>query len=258
MNIFGISVNIKLGYWKLILICIIGILLLGFFIWLISSYYIYKWLRMNIDRDYYYFNQYNNDCLDVLDKYGDYPIKRVYLVRQPITKFAKILLNLITFYKFEREMKKYMAATNKEVFFPQHTSIILEIQLPDKTRKKILVEKNNCLKLALNFRMSSDQDMKKIILQKKKFTINKLLDKTRNRIGNNIFFNWSICRNNCQTLTKEILVTLERFTESNKKFMYQNDFAQQIKFSEFSLHIMNSIINVCNTLENLLGRALYF
>ena len=99
--------------------------------------------------------------------------------------------------------------------------------------------------------------MKKISI-KKRYTINKLLDKTKKRIGNDIFFNWSICRNNCQTLTKEILITLERFSDANKKFIYQNDFAKQIKFSDFSLHIMNSIINICNTLENLIGRALYF
>ena len=102
MNIFGININIKLGYWKLILMCVICLLILGFFIWLVSSYYIYKWLKMSIDKDYYYFNQYNNDCSEILDTYGDYSIKRIYLVRQPITKFAKILLNLITFYKFEK------------------------------------------------------------------------------------------------------------------------------------------------------------
>jgi len=258
MNIFGININIKLGYWKLLLMCIICVLILGFFIWLISSYYIYKWLKMSIDKDYYYFNQYNNDCSEILDTYGDYNIKRIYLVRQPITKFAKILLNLITFYKFEREMKKYIATTKNAVFFPQHTSIIAEVELPDKTRKKILIEKNNCLKLALNFRISSKQDMRKISLMKKRYTINKLLDRTRKRIGNDIFFNWSICRNNCQTLTKEILITLERFSDTNKNFIYQKDFAKQIKFSEFSLHIMNSIINICNTLENLIGRAVYF
>jgi len=257
MNIFGININIKLGYWKLILICLMCIFILGFFIWITSSYYIYKWLKMSIDKDYYYFNEYNNDCSEILNTYGDYNIKRIYLVRQPITKFAKVLLNLITFYKFEREMKKYIATTNNSVFFPQHTSIIAEVELPDKTRKKILIEKNNCLKLALDFRISSKQDMKKISI-KKRYTINKLLDKTKNRIGSDIFFNWSICRNNCQALTKEILITLERFSDTNKKFIYQNDFAKQIKFSDFSLHIMNSIINICNTLENLIGRALYF
>jgi len=73
-----------------------------------------------------------------------------------------------------------------------------------------------------------------------------------------LFFNWSICRNNCQTLTKEILITLNKFTKKNKSFMFQNEFANQIKFSEFSLHIINTIINICNTFESFVGRTLYF
>jgi len=100
--------------------------------------------------------------------------------------------------------------------------------------------------------------MRKISIGRKKYTLNNLLEKTRVRVGNNMFFNWSICRNNCQMLTKEILITLNKFTKKNKKFMFQNEFANQIKFSEFSLHIINTIINLCNTFENLVGRTLYF
>ena len=152
----------------------------------------------------------------------------------------------------------YIKTTNNTVFFPQHTSVIIEIELPNKTRKQILIEKNNCLKLALDFRISNNQDMRKISIGRKKYTLNNLLEKTRVRVGNNMFFNWSICRNNCQMLTKEILITLNKFTKKNKKFMFQNEFANQIKFSEFSLHIINTIINLCNTFENLVGRTLYF
>ena len=88
--------------------------------------------------------------------------------------------------------------------------------------------------------------------------INNLLEKTRERVGNNMFFNWSICRNNCQMLTKEILITLNKFTKKNRIFMFQNEFAKQIKFSEFSLHIINTIINLCNTFETFIGRTIYF
>ena len=155
-------------------------------------------------------------------------------------------------------MNKDIKTTKNSVFFPQHTSIIIEIELPNKTRKQILIEKNNCLKLALDFRISNKQDMRKISIGRKKHTLNSLLENTRERIGNNIFFNFSICRNNCQTLTKEILITLNKFTNKNKKFMFQNEFTNQIKFSEFSLHIINTIINLCNTFENLVGRTILF
>ena len=43
---------------------------------------------------------------------------------------------------------------------------------------------------------------------------------------------------------------LNQFTKKYKAFIFQSEFANQIKFSEFSLHIINSIINICNTFEN--------
>ena len=256
MNLFNI--NISFSYWKFMILGCIALFFLGLIVWIICSYYTYKWFKMNIDKDYFYFNEYNSDCKAVLKEYGNFPIKRLYLVRQPITKFVKILLNIVTLYKFEQEMKKYIKTTNNDVFFPQHTSIIIEIELPNKTRKQILIEKNNCIKLALDFRISNKQDMCKISIGKNKYTLNNLLEKTRERVGNNMFFNWSICRNNCQMLTKEILITLKKFTKKNKNFMFQSEFANQIKFSEFSLHIINTIINLCNTFETFIGRTLYF
>ena len=233
MNLFNI--NISFSYWKFIILGCIALFFFGLIVWIICS-----------------------DCKAVLKEYGNFPIKRIYLVRQPITKFVKILLNIVTLYKFEQEMKKYIKTTNNDVFFPQHTSIIIEIELPNKTRKQILIEKNNCIKLALDFRISNKQDMCKISIGKNKYTLNNLLEKTRERVGNNMFFNWSICRNNCQMLTKEILITLKKFTKKNENFMFQSEFANQIKFSEFSLHIINTIINLCNTFETFIGRTLYF
>jgi len=135
-------------YWKLIIFAIL-LLIIGFIIWLICSYYVLKWLKKNIDMDIYYLNEYNADSRKILEKYGDYPIKRIYLVRQPITRFTKTLLNIITLYKFEREMKKYIE--NNASFFPFHTSIIIEVALPNNMRKRILIEKNNCIKLSAMF-----------------------------------------------------------------------------------------------------------
>jgi hypothetical protein len=213
---------------------------------------------MNIDKDYFYFNEYNTDCCDILEQYGNHSIKRIYLVRQPITKFNRTLINIITLYKFDREMKKYIESANKGDFLPHHTSIIIEIELPDKTRKNILIEKNNCIKFAVNFRVSDTQERRKISLGKNKYTLRTILGETRNRIGDNIFFNWQISRNNCQMLVKEILITLGKFTDKNKEFIFQDKLMQNIKISEFSLHIINSISNICNTLESIVGKTLYF
>jgi len=138
---FNTLFDISFSYWRVVIIGLIITLAATFIVWLVCSYYVLKWFKMNIDRDYFYFNEYNADCCNILENYGDYPIKRIYLVRQPITQTMKTLINILTLYKFEREMKKYIKLTNKGGFLVQHTSIIIEVELSDKTRKSILIEK---------------------------------------------------------------------------------------------------------------------
>ena len=58
-------------------------------------------------------------------------------------------------------------------------------------------------------------------------------------------------------LIKEILITVKKFTKINKKFMYQNGFAKELKISEFSLHIIRSLTNIVNLLENIVGTAIW-
>ena len=76
-----ITLNFTFSYWKIVIIGLFLTIVIGFILWLICSYYILKWFKQNIDRDYICFNEYNTDCNKVLDKYGDYPIKHIYLVR---------------------------------------------------------------------------------------------------------------------------------------------------------------------------------
>ena len=57
-----LNINISFSYWKLIILGCIALFFLGLIIWIICSYYTYKWFKMNIDKDYFYFNEYNSDC----------------------------------------------------------------------------------------------------------------------------------------------------------------------------------------------------
>jgi hypothetical protein len=155
-------------------------------------------------------------------------------------------------------MKTHIEKTNNSVFSPYHTSIMVEIELPNNTRKNILIEKNNCIKFASDFRVSDKQDMRKISIGKNKYTIKQVLEKTRGRIGNNAFFNWQINRNNCQMLIKEILITINKFTKKNEEFIFQHEFTKRFHKHEFSLHILNTVINIWNPLENILSKTLYF
>ena len=78
MNLFNI--NISFSYWKFMILGCIALFFLGLIIWIICSYYTYKWFKMNIDKDYFYFNKYNSDELTIVmaeinritKKYGNF------------------------------------------------------------------------------------------------------------------------------------------------------------------------------------------
>ena len=53
----------------------------------------------------------------------------------------KILINIITFNKFNLELEKIREEIGDDTFLPQHPFIVLEIELPDKSIKLIKVEK---------------------------------------------------------------------------------------------------------------------
>tara|TARA_B110000977_G_scaffold192903_1_gene267094 strand:+ start:1757 stop:2344 length:588 start_codon:yes stop_codon:yes gene_type:complete len=193
----------------------------------------------------------------MLEKYGEFSIKKIYLTRHPISTFMKTALNIVTLYKFDRELKKYVNKTKNDVFFPYHTSIIVEINLAKGKSKFIIIEKNNCIKLSSNFEIRCDHEFIDLKVKKKKYTLKKLLETTRKRIGDNKFFNWEIYKNNCQIIIKEILITLKKFDKKNKEFMYQSGFADELKINDLSLHIIRTLTNSVNFLENFLGKAIW-
>lgn len=251
------SLGIIRSRWKLLLAILFLVLVAGFVLLILTSFFIIKWMRIGIDEHNVYFNEYSSACKRMLQKYGNYPIRRLYLVRQPITKMARIFMNLITLNHFDDAVTKYIDSKDR-VFYPRHTFLIAEIKLPNNTRKSVLIEKNNCIKLAVDFHMREEQDVCRVQLDSKKHTIKSILERTRERIGNKEFFNWHICKNNCQMIIKEILITLNQFNAKRERFMYQADFANKLDFSDFSLHIINCIANTYNMIENYLGISLYF
>lgn len=235
-------------HWKLICISIIVLSIIAFLMWVVCSYYFLKWLKRNIDDDYFYFNEYTKASKKILERYGDCKIKHIYLCRKSITNFHLTLINLITFNRY----KNILTYEDKNsVFFPHHTSIIVELKLKNKRCKKILIEKNNYIRLDGNFKITDNEEMIKIKCRSKKYTIKQILNKTQERLGNDKFFNWHISKNNCQEFIKQFLITIDEYNDKNKLFIFQQELFDRFKLSDFSYHLINSAVNVYNMIEQL-------
>ena len=246
-NIKNIKYGIFLsGIFLFILLCIV-IFSIIFFI--VVTYIIFKKVKINIDNSGILFYEYNKKSKATLEKYGDYEIKKIYLIRQPFTKLMTLLLNMLTFYNYNKIIK------NSDIC-PYHTLLVFEIKLPKKKRKFILLEKNNSINICQDFTIQNTQDMKFIHI-KNKTTINKILLTTQERIGTTNYYNWNLFTNNCKKFIKEILLTIGKYNDSCKEFIQEeniNDVFVKTKPlpTEFLLHIINSVVNIYNFTEKYL------
>jgi hypothetical protein len=128
--------------------------------------------------------------------------------------------------------------------------LIIEINLQNNNTKFLLLEKTSYVNISENIHLNEKNVIKTINLSKNKFTMNSILKETQKRIGDNKFFNWSIYKNNCSVFIKEILITLGLFNKSNIKFINQQKFVKHVRFSNFTLHIINILCTMNNIFDN--------
>jgi hypothetical protein len=244
--------NNKYRFVLFIIILIVIIIVTLTIFKIIVTYYIIKYLEINIVNDIYFCNyNYNKKSNELLKKYGDYNIKKIYLVKNPVTNFNTLLLNLITFYNYEKALLNINEIFKKKCT-PHHISFMIEIDLSNNNKKFLLVEKTSYVNISENIRLNEQKILKIIKLSKSDFTINSLLKETQNRIGEKKFFNWSIYKNNCSVFIKELLITLGLYNKSNIKFISQKKFVKHVKFSSLTLHIINILCTLNNIANNYL------
>ena len=81
------------------------------------------------------FYQYNKKSKKILDLYGNYALTKIYLIRQPFSKFITFLLNLFTLYQYEKLINE------SRENFPYHCLLVFEITLNNGMKKLLLLEK---------------------------------------------------------------------------------------------------------------------
>jgi len=92
-----------------------------------------KLLKVNIDNTNVLFYQYNKKSKEILDKYGDHKLTKLYLVRQPLAPFVTTLLNIFTLYSYN----KLIAESQDN--FPYHTLLVCEVTLADGQKKWLII-----------------------------------------------------------------------------------------------------------------------
>ena len=222
-------------------ICISIIILFIFFV--IVSFFIIRFLQKSFDYNNIFFYKYNQKCKKIINKYGDYQINKIYIVRQPFGKFVNFIFNVLTLFNYN----KYLSESNEN--YPYHPALIFEIKQKNNV-KFLLVEKNNCINICETFLLHKNHEFKRINNIQKNITLKKILTLTQKRIGNHKYFNWNIYKNNCQEFTKEILITLGKKSTTYDKFIFSDKIIKKYYSpSDFTLHIINCLFIIINFIE---------
>ena len=245
MLIFGYEINITNNHFKIITILLLIFLFISFIftivgIFICFSYVIFKLFKSNIDDNNIFYYNYNKKSKNILDLYGDYKINKLYLVKQNVNDIKKTLLNFFTLYNYDKIIY------DAENSFLYHVLLIIEIKLPNNKNKLLLLEKNNCINLCDNCYIYNFQNIKKINIKNKNYTLNQILNDTKNRIGNKKYFNWSIFKNNCKKFAKEILITIKKYNKFNKQFIFQRDEVKELTVTDFATHSVNCLMFIYN------------
>lgn len=236
-----------LPYFNYIILLAILLFILSIIVIIIISYLIIKLFRLSINDYNILFYQYSKQSQQILNKYGNYELTKIYVIKQPLSKVVSFIINMATLYNYDRVIKEYPN------LFPYHIALIFEIKLQNNMKKLLLLEKTNSVNICENFPITDTQNIKTINVKKQKFTINSILNATQQRIGSKRFFNWNIYNNHCQSFTKELLITINKYNKFKQFIMPANEkFFNTIIPTEFTLHIYNSVVILINIIEKYL------
>lgn len=221
------------------------------FLFILISFYLFKYLQIKVF-DKWYLNDYSRNNKKLLSEFGDWNIKYIYLVKEPISKFSYTLMNIISLNSFSNAIYKYNDDNT-----PNHIFLILELN-KGKERKTCILEKNTRLNIGFNY-MVTDKQNKLRIKPSKKISLFELLEITKKRVGSKEFFNFEIYENNCQKLAIEILLTINKYNKQTKKFLYKEvlyctEFIDEIFCFDFNKYLVNSCFNIYNMVRAFMNR----
>jgi hypothetical protein len=218
---------------------------------IVVSYIIIKILQVSIDNSNIFFYTYNKNTKNILNKYGNYKIKKVYIIKQPIREFIILLCDIVTFFNYSDILynsKNY------------HTSLLFEINT-ENGNKFLLLEKNNSINLTDKFIINSNSNIKYVSMANKinkTFTLKTLLEETKEKIGNKNFYSWNISKNNCLEFTKNILQTLGKYNKKYEKYIYDNNLLQKYTPTDFIIHTFNTLSSILNIIEKCLYDNIFY
>ena len=233
----------KKNYLNIIIIIILVIILfiISSTLFLYFSYQIYNLVKKYINnyKSLAFNKDYNDNSKKTLEIYGNYKIRKIYIVYNKMNGIALYGLNLLSLFTCKKTINsviKDLKNKNKEFDF-NHASLIFELKINKTQSKFIYLNKDIHLDITTNFNMNNSKHIIPIKLYDKTKTFKNILDSTEKRVGKEKFFNWNGFDYECHSFTKDILISLGLSKYCKNKFHFT---AKDSKFFIDSLNSKNN------------------
>lgn len=193
-------------------------------------------------------SNYPNSAKKTMGTLGDLPVESAEIVRTPISAVLSKFINALSAGNFEKASKD---AGYDKLF---HLQLVLNVVDKNGNRKKVAIQKTERVQVDGSLTgVTAETEYLNISIGNKKFTPNEMLEKTRKRVGDRVFFGYDSFENNCQSFILNLLKSEGLAGAKETKFLYQDTKAIADKIPALSKKIMNFTTDAGNVFSKVLG-----
>ena len=161
--------------------------------------------------------KYSSATTNFLNQSGNFPIVNITIYRKPLTSFVGTALNVASLGAWQRAVKK----NGMDKVF--HLYMIATVQT-NTQQLSVLIEKNEII----NIKVATANDMQqtegtymKVEQIPQGLTVNVMLQRTKDKMGNDRYWTYNFQTNNCQTFIKYLLDSSGLLTPQLLNFVQQ-------------------------------------
>lgn len=191
---------------------------------------------------------YSKGSKRTLAEYGNYPIVNMVIYRTPLNSLLNVALQGLTLGKWYKLMKTY----GFDKFY--HLALIVTVKKPDGVEKNIVVEKNEVINVSTSYKTNAGTETFKIDIPDG-LTLDKILDRTLNTVGEDKFFLYDAFTNNCQYFIKYILESNGLATPQSIEFLFQDIGELVERVPKYIRKITRGTTDLASTLSKITGRG---
>lgn len=159
---------------------------------------------------------YSSRVKKILSQYGDKPIRKIVIMRNPLQKFINVALNAMTLGQWQKAVNEY----GYDNMFHLYCIVFIDGGV------QIKVEKNEIINIEIvsgNINYVAGQYLWLTQPIPSGLTLNQMLQRTRAKMGEGLYWNYSaFAPNNCQTFITYFLDSNGLLTNVEKNFIDQN------------------------------------